>query len=173
VLYSRGQGVTQDNAEATKWLQKAADQGDTRAAESLGDVFHEQKNFPEALKWYQKAADAGDAFAEFHLGVMYDLGEGVPENFPEALNWYKKAAEQNNAPALCNIAVLYYNGQGVPVNRLEAHRYFLIAAQMGEPRAKDLIQLTTEKLTKKQIEQAVSEADEWMRDHASLTRAGI
>ena len=36
---------------------------------------------------------------------------------------------------------------------------------MGEPRAKDLIQFTTEKLTRKQISQAVAQADEWMHIH--------
>jgi hypothetical protein len=36
---------------------------------------------------------------------------------------------------------------------------------MGEVRAKDLIQFTTEKLSHKQIAQATAQADEWMQIH--------
>ncbi len=169
VLYSNGEGVPKDEREAMKWFLKAAQQGDTRAAESLGNIYNEGagafQNYAEAEKWYRKAAEAGVASAEFNLAVMYDIGQGVPQDFAEALKWYQKAAEHGDAGALCNIAILYYNGQGVPVDRVEAHRYFLLAKERGEPRAANLIQLTTEKLNKQQIAKAVAEAGEWDAAH--------
>jgi TPR repeat protein len=169
VLYSNGQGVKQDDAEAGKWFLKAANQGDIHAAESLGNVYQEGpgafQNFAEAEKWYRQAAEKGVASAEFNLGVMYDIGQGVKEDFAEALKWYQKAADQGYSSALCNIAILYYNGQGVPLDREKAHEYFLIAKEMGEPRADNLIKLTTEKLTKKQILQASAAADAWRAAH--------
>ena len=170
VLYSNGQGVPKDQTEATHWFLKAVQQGDNNAANSLGDIYDNEgpgssQNFAEAEKWYRKAAESGVANAQFNLGVMYDIGQGVKQDFAEALKWYRKAADQGNAAALCNIAILYYNGQGVPVDRVQAHRYFLLAKELDEPRAANLIKLTTEKLDSKQIAQAEAEAGDWRRDH--------
>jgi TPR repeat protein len=173
VLYSNGEGVPKDEKQAMTWFLKAAEQGDTRAAESLGNMYNEGEgafqNYSEAEKWYRKAAEAGVASAEFNLAVMYDIGQGVPQNFAEALKWYQKAAEHGDAGALCNIAILYYNGQGVPVDRVEAHSYFLLAKERGEPRATNLIQLTTEKLNKNQIAKAAREASQWDAAHPVKT----
>ena len=36
-------------------------------------------------------AQQGDASAQFTLGVMYDLGLGVPRDYPEAVKWYRMA----------------------------------------------------------------------------------
>jgi TPR repeat protein len=164
-LYFNGKGVQKDSAAATKWFQKAAEQGDMNAAHCLADILYDNKNFAEARTWFEKAANAGIADAEFGLGLMYDLGDGVAQDHKEALRWYGKAAEGGSASAVCNIGILYYNGDGVPVDRVLAHQYFLIATQMGETRAKDLIQFTTDKLTHKQLSQAVAQADEWMQIH--------
>lgn len=177
VLYGNGQGVVKDEAEATRWFLKAAQQGDVNAANSLGNIYDEGpggfQNFSEAEKWYRKAADSGIALAQFNLGVMYDIGQGVKQDFAEALKWYQKAAEQDNSAALCNIAILYYNGQGVPLDRVQAHRYFLIAKELGEPRADNLIKLTTEKLNKKQIATATAQADEWRQAHPAKPDSGL
>ena len=45
----------------------------------------------------KERAEQGDAEAQSALGIMYDLGEGVPEDDAEAVKWYRKAAEQGNA----------------------------------------------------------------------------
>ena len=37
-----------------------------------------RKIFAEAAKWFFKAADQGVAEAEGYLGLMYQLGQGVP-----------------------------------------------------------------------------------------------
>lgn len=55
-----------DYAEALRWFQKAADQGNTSA---------------------QLAADQGLAEAQAALGSMYGLGNGVPKDFVRADAW--------------------------------------------------------------------------------------
>lgn len=168
ILYSNGEGVPKDNSEAMRWFLKAAQKGDPKAAESVGSFFDEEgtfKNYAEAEKWYRKAADQGIASAQFNLGAMYDIGQGVKVDYAEAEKWYRKAAGQGYAPALCNLAILYYNGQGVKLDRVQSHAYFLLAKAAGEPRAADLIQLTTEKLDKKQMAQAVEMAQAWKQAH--------
>src|SRR4030095_14228954 len=46
-LYTKGQGVPQNDAEAVKWLQAAATQGDARAQYRLGDMYNEGRGVPQ------------------------------------------------------------------------------------------------------------------------------
>ena len=52
-------------------------------------------------------ADTGDVSAQYNLGVMYDLGQGVPEDSVEAVKWYTKAANQGYAEAQYKMGVFY------------------------------------------------------------------
>ena len=49
------------------------------------------------------AADQGNAEAQYNLGVLYNLGQGVPQNHAEAARWYRMAADQGNARAQNNL----------------------------------------------------------------------
>lgn len=169
MLYSNGLGVPKDYTEAAKWFQKAAEKGDVNAENNLGTLYDAGegsfRNFAEAEKWYRKAAEKGNSNAQFNLGVMYDLGQGVKSDFTEAEKWYRKAADQWNEGALCNLAILYYNGQGVPRDLIQAHAYFLLAQEAGDPRASNLMQVTTNKLNAKQIQKAKEVAAQFKTGH--------
>jgi TPR repeat protein len=58
-MYLYGKGVPQDNAEAAKWLHKAAAQGHVEAYYTLGCIYDEGKGVKpdhnEAMKWFRKA----------------------------------------------------------------------------------------------------------------------
>ncbi len=73
-----GQGVTKDEAEAVKWVRKAADQGHADAQLLLGGMYANgrgvTKDEAEAVKWYRKAADQGHIRARLILGGMYANG---------------------------------------------------------------------------------------------------
>jgi hypothetical protein len=45
----------------------------------------------EATKWYEKAAAQGDADAQFSLGLMYAIGDGVPQDDVRAYMWWSLA----------------------------------------------------------------------------------
>jgi TPR repeat protein len=47
LLYARGQGVPQDEAEAAKWIQQAADKGHAEAQATLGAMFQHGKGEPQ------------------------------------------------------------------------------------------------------------------------------
>ena len=170
VLYSTGSGVPRDYVQATQWFQKAAAKGDANAENALGTIYDggeaSVRNFSEAEKWYRKSAEDGNSNAQFNLGVMYDIGHGVKINFAEAEKWYRKAAEQWNEGALCNLAILYYNGDGVKRDLIQAHTYYLLAKEAGDSRASNLMELTTEKLTSKQVAQAEQAAEQFKSAHA-------
>ena len=143
-MYSAGQDVPQDYAEAAKWYHLAAEQGDGFAQLSLGDMYKlgrgVPQDYPEAAKWYRLAAEQGyvraqdfvddydetakwrglaakqgdDAEIQYNLGVIHHRGKGVPPNYVKAAKWYRLAAEQGHVEAQYNVAVLYGRGIRTP-----------------------------------------------------------
>lgn len=73
----------------------------------------------------------GNTDAENLLGMMYELGKGVPKNLSKSVAYYRKAAEQGNRYAQYNLAVSFDSGTGVPQNYREAIRWFRHAADQG------------------------------------------
>ena len=143
-MYSVGQDVPQDYAEAAKWYRLAAEQGDGFAQLNLGDMYKfgrgVPQDYPEAAKWYRLAAEHGyvsardfvddydeaakwrglatiqgdDAEVQYNLGVMYHHGKGVPPYYAKAAKWYRLAAEQGHVDAQYNLAVMYGRGIRAP-----------------------------------------------------------
>ncbi len=98
VMYRKGRGVPQDDAEAVKWYRKAAEQGHAVAQVSLGVMYGEGRgvtqDYAEALQWWRKAAEQGVAGAQNNLGVMYSYGRGVPQDYVQAHMWLNLAASR-------------------------------------------------------------------------------
>jgi len=96
-MYSHGQGVPQNYAEALRWYRKAADQGYANGQGGLASMYSHGQGVPqdyaEALRWYRRAADQGDAKAENAIALLYSQGQGVPQDYAEALRWYQKATD--------------------------------------------------------------------------------
>jgi hypothetical protein len=96
VMYAKGRGVPQDDAEAVKWYRLAAEQGNADAQYNLGVMYEKGEGVPqdyaEAVKWYRLAAEQGQALAQNNLGVMYARGEGVPQDDVQAHMWFDLAA---------------------------------------------------------------------------------
>jgi TPR repeat protein len=84
-----------------------------------------------ALKEFQALADDNDARGQYGLGIMHDLGEGVPQSAEQAAKWYQLSAEQGYADAQNNLGVMYENGEGVPRNYDEAMKWYRKAAESG------------------------------------------
>lgn len=53
----------------------------------------------EAVSLFRLVAEQGNANAQTSLGVMYDLGRGVPEDDVQGYAWLSIAASQNNEEA--------------------------------------------------------------------------
>jgi TPR repeat protein len=67
-MYSKGQGVPQDNKTAVKWWKLAAEQGIADAQFNLGLMYSTGQGVPQdnktAVKWWKLAAEQGDAEAQ-------------------------------------------------------------------------------------------------------------
>jgi len=109
--------AVQETAELDP-LQKAAQQGDASAQDSLGLRFYNHPNDPndygKAVELFEKAAAQGFAPGQYHLGVMYANGAGVPKDTAKAVESYKKAASQGNDDAISTLARFYNYNTSAP-----------------------------------------------------------
>ena len=135
-MYSHGQGMPQDYAEAVYWYRKAAYQGDAAGQGGLAFMYYRgqgvPQDYPKAVYWYRKAADQGNPKGEDGLALMYSRGQGLPQDYAEALRWCHKAADQGYAKAQYDLGYMYYYGNGVRQNSAEAARWFQKAADQGD-----------------------------------------
>ncbi len=95
-MYEKGRGVRTDYQEATRWYQKASEQGYAPAQYNLGVLFDKgrgvSRDWSEARRWYQKAADQGYLLAQYNLGLLYLNGQGTPQDYVLAHMWIDLAA---------------------------------------------------------------------------------
>ncbi len=113
----------------------------------------------------RQSADQGDAQAQFNLGLMYDLGQGVPEDDAEAVAWYRKAADQGVAGAQYTLGLLYTYGLGVPRDYVEAHKWhdLAISRVTGDEleRYVETLDAVAMWMTPARFAEARKRADEW------------
>jgi len=138
-MYEKGDELPKDDAQALRWLKKAADRG-PGAKVVLAMRY---LNGPEAAQHYSealelcKAAAAEAAAARFVnspavncIAGIYRRGLGVNKSPSEAIKWYQKAAP-HNAEAAHELAGMYATGEGTKVDRPEAFMMFFQAALFG------------------------------------------
>jgi TPR repeat protein len=106
VMYAKGQGVPQNDAEAVRWYRLAADQGNAAAQLALASMYAKgrgvQQSDADAVRWYRRAAEQGESWAQTNLGVMYAKGQGVPRDYISAYMWFDLAAAQGDQAAVSN-----------------------------------------------------------------------
>jgi TPR repeat protein len=145
--YSEGYGVSKNEDEAAKWINKSldavralAEQGDAEAQSELGDYYSTitwdddedwdddvDWDFSEANKWYGMAAEQGYSIAQFQRG-LYNYYFGIES---EAVKWFQMAADQGLASAQNFLGNCYSEGIGVPQNYSEAIKWRRKAADQG------------------------------------------
>jgi TPR repeat protein len=139
LAYLTGDGVHKDDAEAIKWLRKAADQDNPVAERYLAEMYFKGRGVTadnaEAAKWLRMAAEQGDAQSQHNLAVLYTEGLGVPRNVKEAANWMRKSAEQGLAAGEVGMGAIYENGAGVPPDPVEAVKWYRLAVQQNDANA--------------------------------------
>ena len=127
-MYVFGFGVKEDNAEAVKWFQKAAEHGDANSQFFLGSMYADHE---EAVKWLQKAIEQGHAYAQYILGLLYSIGLGVEKDYAEAVKCFTKVAEQGNVSAQFLLGNMYSVGDGVNQDYKTAYMWYFLAGLNG------------------------------------------
>jgi uncharacterized protein len=123
---------------------------------------------------YLKAANQGLAVAQFNLGLMYEIGRGVPKDDAQALTWYRRAADQGDANAQFSLGAKYARGQGVARDDAEAHKWRLLAAARAsvedQKQYADTRDAVAKTLTPKQLADAQRRASEWTAAFETRTK---
>jgi Calx-beta domain/Sel1 repeat len=143
------------------------------AAATVGDGqrAYVHRRFEEARRIWAPLAEAGDAQAQVSLGLLFDLGQGVPADPATAYMWYRRAAEAGLAQAQFNVAVMQDSGVVGPRDAVEAARWYAKAAAQGHHRAQyNLGQLYS---SGDGVPHDIAEAKAWYRAaaHGGLTAA--
>jgi hypothetical protein len=90
----------------------------------------------QAASWYRKAADQGSASGQNMLGMMYELGRGVPKDYGQAMRLFRKSADQGDSSGQMLVGSMYRDGLGVPVDYAQAKVWYTKAGDNGSERAK-------------------------------------
>jgi uncharacterized protein len=97
-----------------------------------GMTAYDGEDYDTAMREWQPLAEQGDALAQYHVGLLYHKGRGVPQDDAQARKWYANAAAQGQTKAQFSLGTLYFNGEGGPKDYQQALRWFRLLANQGE-----------------------------------------
>jgi len=156
-LYANGRGVEFNLDKASKWLHKAAEQGEFSAMTLLGWISLQQEDSESAIKameWYQKAAEAGDVDAQCSIADLHINGAaGIESNTQAMLYWYEQAANHNHPKAQFQLGKILSEGKFVTQNDEAAFRWLTLAIMNGSEQAQKELQLLTAQIGEGQTEE--------------------
>lgn len=164
IQYHLGNGVPKNEQESIKWVHQAASQGLIPAQTRLGAFYGIKKNYQESFKWFNLAAQQKDPIAQFHVGLIYMLGQSVKKNATEGFRWLLLSAQQGYTPAQQIVGSSYLYGTDVPKNPVEALRWLKLAAQSGHAEAQ--LNLGTMYVFGHGVQVNYTEAIKWYRSSA-------
>ena len=105
-----------DEKEAIKYLSKAAENGDGKAALFCGSACLNQGIYADAIKFLLKAYELEIPSAGWHLAMIYASGLGVESNRDEAINYLRHSAILNYPEAVLEMKRIE------PYNPLWSHK---------------------------------------------------
>ena len=88
-------------------------------------------DFIKANEEWAPLAETGNPRTQYHLGVKFQNGIGLPQDNKEAVKWFQLAAEQGLAKAQYNLGIMYFKGRGVIQHYKEAVKWYRLAAEQG------------------------------------------
>jgi hypothetical protein len=106
------------------------------ALAQTGREAFDRKDYAEALRLWQQEAGAGSADAKLALGLMNDLGLGMPRDPEAALAWYLEAAGAGLAEAQFNAAIMLDAGLNTARDLPAAAALYARAGLNGSIRAR-------------------------------------
>lgn len=139
----------------------------TALADPLADAIKalDAGQHKQAAQLLTPLATAGNITAQYRLGMLYYMGQGVPEDEKQAVFYWKKAAAQGSADAMFHLGSAYLFGnqvaRTVPDPDREAATWYFQAASAGHADAQYHLGLLF--LAGKGLIDSRTEAARWMR----------
>ena len=108
------------------------------SAETCADLFVAREYERASIKC-QIEADVGTTQSELFLGMLYQMGEGVPASAFDAIKYLERAAEKGNAYAAYRLALVYYDGTLMSPDYPRSREWLEKAIEGENPLAMDLL----------------------------------
>ncbi|MFG6458585.1 tetratricopeptide repeat protein [Roseateles sp. BYS96W] len=128
------------DAQAWRWLQRAAAQHLALAENALGEMIEQGRHGPldktAACDWFERAAEHGNGDGALAAGTCFYLGRGRPLDMAQAHRWYLAAATAGDVGAQYLIASMFETGLGVAADERLARYWFDTAAKNGDVAAR-------------------------------------
>ena len=81
-----------------------------------GEDYYKKKDYTSALIYFKKAANFNNPKALYYLGLIYNMGYGVPIDYNKALDYYDRSSKLGYVSATKNLGAMYHYGLGVKIN---------------------------------------------------------
>jgi general secretion pathway protein A len=151
--YQRGDGVAQDNAEALKWLRRAAGNRDPESQYLLALALAGTDKL-EAYKWFVLSHSAG-----------------WQQSLPEIERLTPQLDRAEIGRVRYELSLAYANGEGVSVDLSQAYIWMTLAKAAGFPDSDEQLQRIARRMSTEEIASASHKADAWLaRIGEPLTR---
>ncbi|HET9133856.1 MAG TPA: serine/threonine-protein kinase, partial [Gemmatimonadales bacterium] len=133
-MYDRGNGVTQDPAQAFSWYRKAAP-NDAEAKFQLSKMYDIGRGTPRdgnaSITWLREAAAMNHPLATMTLAFRLETGGGMKRDWEESAIWYRKAADRGDATAMLKLAEFAAKGRGMKKDEGAALEWYRKAGDRG------------------------------------------
>jgi TPR repeat protein len=123
-------------------------------------------SFEQAARQWAPLAEQGEKQAQYHLGLLYEEGQGVAKNYDLARFWYLRAAQQGFIDAYFALGDIYAAGRGTESDRSLAYHWYTMAAASGHARAKEIMGRYAPKLSTQQMAESDRSTKAWKLAHA-------
>jgi len=147
VLYLKGLGVKEDDAEALKWFKKSTDAGYAASWYNLGMMYKNgvgtSQDYIKAYTCFKTCADLNNVLGFYGQGFFLYKGIGCQQNYAAAFKLFFKGAALNGASSMYMIGLCYRNGYGVPLNIDSATYWLQKSSRLGYKYASDELAATT------------------------------
>lgn len=136
--YIQGVGVGRNDAEAAKWLLRAATQGDAQAQFNVAVMYERgvglEVSLPKAMEYYRKSAAQNTPMALHNLALLYTGDQpGLKADPAQARRLMTQAAELGQPESQYSLALMYLQGVGGPTDRAIAMSWMALAARPNQP----------------------------------------
>jgi TPR repeat protein len=137
IMYNLGVGgISEDNANAIVWFEKAAEKNFFPALLNLASVYYDTGKYDLVIEQYEKLIDMNNPQGYYYLAGMYTKGVGVPVDKEKAADLYARSAQLGFSQAITVVASFYLTGNGEhEVDYDKALQLFRKAAEMGSSNA--------------------------------------
>ena len=120
-MYSNGQGVARDYAEAARWFSYQPES--RRRTEPRSEAVAHSENSSTSASF-----DVNKSEELYRLGQKYHFGlGGTKQDLSKAAEYYRAAAKLGSRDAAKCLGFMYSNGQGVARDYSEAERWFSLS----------------------------------------------